>query len=80
MKFLKFLAVHFCRFIASILAQWLFLLVWGIIYFWNRFFLPDKIHAFFGLEDLKEKVDLAAQATEFMKQMSSVTNPTAYLN
>ena len=80
MRFLKFLAIHFCRFVASILSQWFFFLIFGIVYYWNRFVLPDKIHAFFSIEDLKEKVDLAAQATEFMKQMASVTNPTAYLN
>ena len=80
MKFLKFLAVRFCRFVASIFSQWFFFLIFAIVYCWNRFVLPDKIHAFFGIEDLQEKVNIAAQATEFMKKMASVTNPTAYLN
>lgn len=80
MRFLKFIAIHFCRFVASIFSQWFFFLAFGIIYFWNRFILPDKIHSFFGIEELKEKLDIAAQATEFMKQLASVTNPTAYLN
>ncbi len=80
MRFFKFLAIHFCRFIASIFSQWFFFLIWGIIYGWNRFILPDKIHAFFGIEELQIKVDLATKATELVKQMAGMTNPTAYLN
>ena len=80
MKFLKFLAVRFCRFVASIFAQWFFFLIFGIVYCWNRFILPDKIHAFFGIESLKLKLDLVSQGTETMRQMANLTNPTAYLN
>lgn len=80
MRFLRFLAIHFCRFVASIFSQWFFFLIFGMIYYWNRFVLPDKIHTFFGIEDLKVKVDLASKGVEVIKQMAGVTNPTAYLN
>ena len=80
MKFLKFLAVRFCRLVASIFAQWFFFLMWGIIYGWSHLILPERIHAFFGIEVLKGKVDLAAKGVEAIKQIAGVTNPTAYLN
>lgn len=80
MRFFKFLAIHFCRFIASIFSQWFLFLIFGIIYCWNQFILPNKIHSFFSIESLKEKVDLASKATELVRQMAGVTNPTAYLN
>ncbi len=80
MHFLKFLILHFYRFITSIFSQWFFFLIWGVIFVWNRFILPDKIHVFFGIEALQTKVDLATKATELVKQMAGISNPTAYLN
>ncbi len=80
MHFFKFFAIRFCRFVASIFSQWFLCLIWGLIYCWNRFILPDKIHTFFGIEDLHSKLDLLVQSAKTIRSTANITHPNTYTN
>ena len=80
MKILKALYERLIRLIISICHQIPWVLAGVALHFYAHYTFPDKIHSAFGITEAQNRLAQATQATAFMKDLISVSNPMASVN
>lgn len=80
MKLFSFLFSRLKRLIIAILYQVPWVLLGVALYFYAHHTFADKIQSAFGIVEAQDRLAQATQATAFMKNMISVSNPVASIN
>ncbi len=80
MKIFSFLFSRFKRLAIAILYQVPWVLLGIALHFYAYHTFADKIQKAFGIMEAQDRLAQATQATAFMKNMISVSNPVASIN
>ena len=80
MKIFSFLFLRLKRLVIAILYQVPWILAGIALHFYAHYTFQDKIQKAFGIVEAQDRLAQATQATAFMKNMISVSNPVASIN